>query len=439
LVDEFDVNEIKEIVSSLNLVLIQGYAGTGKSFAYKNLLDETLFTTPYNALCKDIRDGGKNAVTLHKMLGLKYDDIEVTKMNSYDVSNVEVIIFDEIFLYDTFKLGLIKEYINKHPEIRFYATGECNQLPAIEKLVIKDKREYYKNVIYSIFPNVIELTKNKRCKTEEDREKMDSFIQDILNSTGDKKELLDILKKYDIKIIGNIKDIHTKKNICHMNSSCEFVNKLVMNKYHPDKKYIVGEDLICRKTLQIKKAKTYVNYTYKIIEIKDESMILNDDDEDIEVSKELIEKHFKLPYARTCSSVQGMTIDENITIFDFYNNFVDKYWLYTAITRTTELKNVSIFVGKQKDLTEYINGKIVNMIKFHKESDAKACREWNGNYIDLDFVLEEFKNTSNCRYCGEPIDIYGDECFSIDRIDNDLPHIKTNCQIICVTCNKSKK
>ena len=47
--------------------------------------------------------------------------------------------------------------------------------------------------------------------------------------------------------------------------------------------------------------------------------------------------------------------------------------------------------------------------------------------------------TDAVRYCGEPIDIYGDECFSIDRINNELPHIKTNCQIICVTCNKSKK
>ena len=39
------------------------------------------------------------------------------------------------------------------------------------------------------------------------------------------------------------------------------------------------------------------------------------------------------------------------------------------------------------------------------------------------------------KYCLEPIDIMGDSCFSIDRIDNALPHIKSNCQMICVNCN----
>ena len=438
LIDEFDTNEIKQKINSMDKLLFQGPAGSGKSNGFKMLDDNVLFITPYNALCKDIRKSGKDAVTLHKLLGLKYDDDDLTKMNATDVSRYDIIVFDEIFLYDTFKLGLIKEYINKHNEIRFYATGDCNQLPAIEKLVISDKREYYKSIIYSIFPNVINLTKNKRCVNKSDRELMDNLIQEILNSQ-DKKDLLEVLKRYDIKIVGNINDIHTKKNICHMNSSCDFVNNLIMKKYHPDTKYIAGDELICRKTLQIRKQKTYVNYTYKIVEIKKNTMILNDDDEDIEVDKEMIERHFKLPYARTCSSVQGMTIDENITIFDYYNNFVDKYWIYTALTRTTELKNVSIYVGKQSSTEDYVKGKIMKMITFHKESDAKACREWNGDYIDLEYVLQEFKNTSNCRYCGEPIDILGDECFSIDRVNNDIAHIKSNCQIICVTCNKSKK
>ena len=305
-------------------------------------------------------------------------------------------------------------------------------------LAITNKRTYYKNIIYSIFPNVINLTKNKRCVNDQDRKVMDNLVDEILNSK-DKPELLEILQKYNIKIVRNIKDIDTTKNICHMNSSCEFVNKMVMDKHHPHKKYRVGDELICRKTLQLKKQKTYVNYTYSIIQINETSMILNDDDEDIEVSIEMIEKHFKLPYARTCSSVQGMTINENITIWDFWNNFVNKYWLYTAITRTTELSNVRIFTGKQKDLTDMLKEKIVKMIKFHKESDAKACREWNGDYIDVEYVLEELKNTSNCKYCGEPIDITGNECFSVDRINNDLAHIKSNCQIICVTCNVSKK
>eukprot|EP01080_Neovahlkampfia_damariscottae_P008447 gene8447-272_t len=28
---------------------------------------------------------------------------------------------------------------------------------------------------------------------------------------------------------------------------------------------------------------------------------------------------------------------------------------------------------------------------------------------------------------------------SVDRIDNDLPHLKCNCQLSCLGCNRAKK
>jgi hypothetical protein len=158
--------------------------------------------------------------------------------------------------------------------------------------------------------------KNKRCNKAEDREIMDKLIEEILNSNN-KNELLDILKKYNISLIDNYDDVKTKKNICNTNSSCDFVNNLVMNKFHTSK-YNVGDELICRKSLILKKQpiksllmkeqksmksliniltgkkqqRTFVNYTYTIMEIKENYMILNDDEEDIEVDIDLVKKYF---------------------------------------------------------------------------------------------------------------------------------------------------
>jgi hypothetical protein len=366
----------------------------------------------------------------------------------FDITGYDRIVFDEIFLYDTVSLARIKKYIDRHTEMKFNATGDCNQLLPIDpELKVKNVRKYYQNIIYSIFPNVISLTKNKRCGTAEDRKIMDNLNKEILNSNN-KSEILDILKTHNISVVNSHRDLTTKKNICNTNSSCDFVNNLVMDKYHTTK-YNVGDELICRKSLILKKSiksliniligkkqqRTFVNYTYTIMEIKENYMILNDDEEDIEVDTDLVKKYFKLPYARTCCSVQGMTIDDKITIFDFGNYHVDKHWVYTAITRTTELSNISIYLGKQKDPKEMLMEKITKMIQQHKQADIKADRldNWS-EYINTPYAYEMVMKTSNCKYCLEPIDVMGDNCFSIDRIDNNLAHIKSNCQIICLNC-----
>jgi len=435
--DEFNQDEVMSYIQTTDKLLCEGLAGTGKSNGYKRLDENVLFVTPYNALCKDVRKSGKDAITLFKLLGIKME--EHMKGREYDITGYDRIVFDEIFLYDTVSLARIKKYIDRHTEMKFNATGDCNQLLPIDpELKVKNVRKYYQNIIYSIFPNVINLTKNKRCVTAEDRKVMDNLNEEILNSNN-KSEILDILKKHNISVVNSHRDLTTKKNICNTNSSCDFVNKLVMDKYHTTK-YNVGDELICRKSLKINKQRAFVNYTYTIMEIKENTMILNDDEEDIEVDKDLIEKYFKLPYARTCCSVQGMTIDDKITIFDFGNYHVDKHWVYTAITRTTELSNISIYLGKQKDPKEMLMEKITKMIQHHKQSDIKADRldNWS-EYINTSYAYEMVMKTNNCKYCLEPIDVMGDNCFSIDRIDNNLAHIKSNCQIICLNCNVTKK
>ncbi len=52
----------------------------------------------------------------------------------------------------------------------------------------------------------------------------------------------------------------------------------------------------------------------------------------------LIKNNFVHNYCKTCHSVQGSTIEEAITIFDHKFAYFTRKWLYTAVTRATDLK-----------------------------------------------------------------------------------------------------
>ena len=147
------------------------------------------------------------------------------------------------------------------------------------------------------------------------------------------------------------------------------------------------------------------------------------------MSKKIIESHFKFPYCQTCYSLQGLDVDEPFTIFDINHYFVDMNWIYTAITRATEIKNINIFGGVLK--YEPIEKRIFSMIDAHKRSDKKRDMP-TFDYIDVEWVKEQLMKTRTCEFCQVEIN---DENFSVDRIDNNLNHIKNNCRIICRHCN----
>ena len=155
--------------------------------------------------------------------------------------------------------------------------------------------------------------------------------------------------------------------------------------------------------------------------------------------------YFKLPYARTCHSYQGITEEKPICIFDVKSPLATVEWIYTAITRTVSLKNVSIFWGctvapdqaggKMSDdgnLTRKIQNKIESYRKVDKEADRLM-----DDYIDVDWVLNRIKG--KCSKCKCEMCVDGLEQFTVHRLDNHLGHTKYNCCVICLRCNISTK
>jgi len=182
---------------------------------------------------------------------------------------------------------------------------------------------------------------------------------------------------------------------------------------------------------------------------------IEDENEKIEykITSSILKEKFKLPYALTCDSVQGLSFDDNekVTIFDSESAYVDRKFLYTAITRTRDLKNIQIFLSsdygielsKQSKYKQYFTFKTSS----YKTQDRKAKRtiEETIEYVDEPWLNEKLKGCKNiCQQCNKFMEIEIDydgnvsSNITVDRIDSKLPHYKHNCQILCLSCNQSK-
>jgi len=85
------------------------------------------------------------------------------------------------------------------------------------------------------------------------------------------------------------------------------------------------------------------------------------------------------------------------------------------------------------------------MVKSAKHADQKANRTYDatdGSYIDVDFLKSQLEQQQAlCIYCHEAM-IYGigvdrrsPSGLTVQRIDNNIAHLKTNCVLACFQCN----
>ena len=61
----------------------------------------------------------------------------------------------------------------------------------------------------------------------------------------------------------------------------------------------------------------------------------------------IIKNNFIYNYCMTYHSLQGSSVNESITIFDYKFKNVNRNWLYVAVTRATDLNNVYFYNYKE--------------------------------------------------------------------------------------------
>ena len=229
--NEWDTQEICSVFEDKKRVMVRAeYAGCGKSSAasyMEKLGHKVLFVCPTNKLAINHK-----GITINKLFGFGMtSDI---KMSKFDDSDYDVIVFDEIYFYSIGMLQKIKRYCENNIDKIILATGDMNQLEAIECLGNNIDKNYLDTCINLIFPYEVYLQENKRLKTEEDKAILKQFKNDIFNT---ELSVVDIIEKY----FEMTNKITTKSNIAYTNKKCADVAKKVRVNLGKKDDYEVGE------------------------------------------------------------------------------------------------------------------------------------------------------------------------------------------------------
>ena len=435
--DEYDTkNIIEKVISAKHVMIRAKYAGSGKSYICEKMARmgmNVLFVCPTNKL---VQKYGKEAVTVNKFFAIAVGD---EKLEKFDYSGYDVIVFDEIYFNGLRVLNRIREFVENNQDKIIVATGDGKQLKPVSELTnLQEHEEYADNCVDKIFKYNIYLKVCKRLRKEEDRKKLENIYIDIFENNVKVRELVEKYFKYTSDMNLN------ENNVAYLNDTCKEVANQIRKKQNRKGEYEVGEVMICREYLKSTEYKFQVNFKYKILNIIENMVVLEDEhNKKIQkISLDMLRKHFIFNYCFTCHSVQGSSIEGGITIFDYNHCLVDKNWIWTAITRATDLNNVSFYKYDDDD-DDFNKNCIYNYLKRkvegYKEQDRKAKRKIDHkNYITADWLLDRLNG--HCELCN--VDFYVKAIngnirtnLTAQRKFNDQTHTISNCIAYCKKCN----
>ena len=334
-------------------MLISGRAGTGKSYIIEkgvenNLLPESnetrlAFT---NRAAKNI-----NGTTIHRVLALNSNNKSNTKtlesLKKYDTFIVDEISMINSELWN--KLMILKSTT----KATFILIGDYRQCKPIEN---------GKETNYFDHPYVKRLVNSNRCELTTPQ-RYDKKLWDWLEKFY---ELgygnLNVIKEKNI----TIENILNKKNICYTNKKRCYINEICMNYLSKTNKNVLIEKP--KKCINEYADDAYIYVGLPVMSIagniemniynteelhvsnysvEDETIELcrnegDYKDECIEISFDLFHRYFVVNYASTTHKSQGMTINNDINIFEWFMMKDDKNVGYTAISRAKTCEQVTI-------------------------------------------------------------------------------------------------
>ncbi len=176
-----------------------------------------------------------------------------------------------------------------------------------------------------------------------------------------------------------------------------------------------------------------MNYDYKITTLECRAITLNNT---LLVPTDAVRENFVHSYCRTCHSFQGTSLDERLTIFDWKFAHVYRKWLYTSVTRATELKNLLFYdydenAERDEAMLQYFTRKVDRQ----KHQDKKAKREVQEHcYVTLAWLTDCLGKS--CSGCGDALICEPDTSnLTAQRTDNTVGHELDNVVPMCCWCN----
>jgi 5-methylcytosine-specific restriction enzyme A len=330
---------INKILDSNESWLINGPPGAGKTTLINKIKE---YLTNNSKVYKCLAPTNLAALlidgtTVHKFA------CKLKKLTKFMETQLDYIFVDEVsMLHSNFYkiLMIIKQLKN----CNIIVSGDFNQLD-----VIGDLHKYdYKNS--SILKELCDHNNINLQTCRRSNDKLFNLIQfdNINNLTPDDF-------KSDIKIDNDI-------NICWTNNTRKQINKKYMDAAYKKAKtsnYITlkkleyddnSQDVILvNKTPLIAKVNNgnlkLINnerYIIKKVDNKVKEIIIKNDRNEIKIKADEFQKLFRIGYAFTTHSAQGMSIDKPYTIHEF--NRMDKKLKYVALSRATKYENINIIM-----------------------------------------------------------------------------------------------
>lgn len=400
------------------LNLIYGAAGTGKTTRwYKTFnTDERInnfkITSPNNELRLKFTD--IEALTYHKLFGI---GCEPSK-ELYHLTNV---ILDEVTMIPCDILEKIIKTSDEH-KINLYLVGDYNpdnnqiyQLKPVmgESLI---KCNFDNNITYKKHLNFIYRSENDhshRASCNRIRGLSNSQAKATLDNDNYKKIKLDEIKNYFV--------IDKDIALASTNEMRKKINDMLLP---------LEED--------------YINIKFGSDEFKKKSSFKYEDkyyyrNQKLRIPKSKFNpKIMDYSYCITNHLCQGQEYDEPSKVFIIMDRFFEDNMIYVCLTRAKSKSQVILVYPDSLPTGKSFNDIIIKKLRAYKKHDKQNNREFDLNLEDVLEIYEKFKG--HCKYCNTKVitENYEPFCkrqFSIDRKDNKIGHIRTNCVLSCLSCN----
>ena len=329
-----------------------------------------LFVVPTNRL---LQEKEVEATTYNKFFSIAVDENAGEKLPSFDYSPFKIIVFDEIYMSNLYVLDKVRQFIKNNPDIIVVATGDVKQLPGVEVMTnCQNPATYMDNCLdivfrYNIF---LQICKRVGAKDSEDGERNRGIINDMYEDFWEKKlPFEEIIPKY-FETTDDI--MASEHNIAYTNMRCRNVANEIRERMNKTNKYEVGEVLIARKW--IKQPRVNVNLRYKIVRLKPDKLgtqitlqnIANEEDEFM-LHESIVDANFIYSYCATCHSSQGASVKGSITIHEHDLPIASREWLWCAVTRCVDFRQVKFYKNDEYDkrmnknmIMRYFKNKVEN-------------------------------------------------------------------------------
>jgi hypothetical protein len=151
-------------------------------------------------------------------------------------------------------------------------------------------------------------------------------------------------------------------------------------------------------------------------------------------------------YCSTCHSSQGASINGKVCSFDYQNKLANWRWLWTAITRATQIENVYFYKYNNDKEDKFTNDLVRSYFDQHiigyRMQDKLGHGEILKYYITSNWFMDKLGATCNMCKCELIYTIHENGAITsnitADRIYHNIYHSFNNCKICCVRCNASK-